>query len=698
MKRFFIFLGIAIFASVITFSLYLFQIQLLKSIDLKLRDVRFRLRKSIPSEKKVVIVAIDSKSINELGRFPWDRKLIAKLVANLKYYGVKTVAFDIVFSEVSNRESDKVLTNSLKSANNVILGYFFREEKEQPSERALDIFADKAAIENITVGNNVQKVPVIHMPYVELNIPLIAQNAKSFGFFNIFADKDGIIRNATLLILYDGDFYPSLPLAALSDYLNKKISLHIEEYGIDRVLIGKEKIPCNEAGSFALNYYGGYNAFTTISAVDVIKRKVKNPERLKNSLVFVGATEIGIADVRATPVNPVLPGVEIHATVASNFLQKFFLIRNSIVVFLESAFIFIFAIILGILLSLSKRTVSGLFFFIITFSGYSFSNMLIFKELEFNLSIVYPLISITLTYFFSEAYRNFVEERQSRFLKKAFSSYVSDKLVSQIIENPDLLKLGGQKKVITILFSDIRGFTTLSEKIPPEKLVELLNAYFTPMTNIIFKNNGTLDKYIGDAIMALFNVPVDVPDHAYYACLTSLEMIETLEKINISFKEKNLPEIDIGIGLNTGEAIIGNMGTDTRFDYTAIGDSVNLASRLEGTNKVFGTRIIASEFTFEHVKDRFKFRMLDKIRVKGKSEGVAIYELNDKLDNELIEKFNNAIENYFNRNFKKAYEIFSYLNKKFNDKASNLLMERCEHFIENPPDEDWDGVFVLKSK
>jgi adenylate cyclase len=697
MKRFIIFFSIALLCSAITFFLYLQQFNFLKSIDLKLRDVRFKVRKQIDSDKRVVIAAIDSKSINELGRFPWDRKLIAKLIDNLKYYGAKTVAFDVIFSESSNPESDKILSDSIKKAGNVILGYFFREEKEAPSYESLEILEEKAAIRKIHVGQGAKNIPVVNLPYVEVNIPCLAKSAQSFGFFNIFADRDGIIRNATLLSLFDGNLYPSLPLEALSKYFQKELSVSVEEYGIDSIKIDGEIIPSNEAGQFALNYYGGYNAFNQISAVDIIKKRV-NSNILKNSLVFVGATEIGISDVRATPVNPVLPGVEIHATVVSNFFQKFFLIRNSVVVFTESLFIFIFALLLGSFLGVFKKTFYSLVTLVVMLALYGFINMLLFKELFFNLSIIYPFISMSLTYFTSEAYRNFVEERQSRFLKKAFSSYVSDKLVGQIIENPDLLKLGGEKKYITMLFSDIRGFTTLSEQVTPEQLVELLNEYFTPMTNIVLKNNGTLDKYIGDAIMALFNVPVNVEEHEYFGCLTALEMIESLDKLNNDFKKKGFPAIDIGIGLNTGYAVVGNMGTDTRFDYTAIGDSVNLASRLEGTNKFFGTRIIVSEFTYEKVKDRFKFRMLDKIRVKGKVEGITIYELNNNLSAALINEFNIALEYYFKKNFYKASEIFKELFEKFNDKASKVLSERCDYYISQPPPESWDGVFVMTSK
>ena len=696
-KRFFIFFSIALCCSLFTFFLYLQQINILKSIDFKLRDVRFKVRTKVKSDKRVIIVAIDSKSINELGRFPWDRKIIAKLVDNLKYYGAKTVAFDVIFSETSNSQSDKTLSLSLKRADNVILGYFFREEKETPSDESLEFLEDKAAITNIHVGKNVKNIPVVNLPYVEVNIPLFARAASSFGFFNIFADRDGIIRNATLLALYDGNLYPSLPLEALSKYFNKKISVSVEEYGIDSIKIGSEKIPSNESGQFTLNYYGGYNVFNLVSAVDVIKKRVKS-DILKNSIVLVGATEIGISDVRATPVNPVLPGVEIHATVISNFLQKFFLIRNSIVVFTESGFIIIFALILGAFLGIFRKTFYSLLTFFILLICYSSVNMIMFKELHYNLSIIYPLISMSLTYFTSEAYRNFIEEKQSRFLKKAFSSYVSDKLVGQIIENPELLKLGGQKKEITILFSDIRSFTSLSEKLSPEKLVELLNAYFTPMTDLVLKHNGTLDKYIGDAIMALFNVPVNVENHEYYGCLTALEMIESLKKINTEFVRKGFPTIDIGIGINTGDAVVGNMGTDTRFDYTAIGDSVNLASRLEGINKFFGTKIIISEFTYLKVKDKFKIRMLDKIRVKGKDEGVRIYELNKNISEKLLSEFNEALHLYFTRNFKKASVIFQNLSNEFNDKASKVLYDRCEYYVSEPPPESWDGVFVMTSK
>ncbi len=696
-KRFSIFSLIGLLSGVIIFILYFSKVDYFKSIDLKLSDVRFKLVKSQPPDKRVIIIAIDSKSINELGRFPWNRDIIAKLIDSLEYYQVKTIAFDIVFSELSEQSYDAQLSNSIKNGGNVILGYFFREESEIPSSQNLEILENKAVITDVEIGKNVKKIPIPSLPNVELNIQEISENAESFGFFNIFPDRDGIIRNALLLSLFDGNIYPSLPIAALKHFTNQDIKIKIEDFGINSLSIGNRIIPSDEFGNLPVNFYGPQKSFPYISAVDVIKKRLED-NILKDSLVFIGATEIGIYDLRPTPVDSTLPGVEIHATVTSNFLQNNFLIRNGYVVSLETFFIFLFPLILSFYLSLTKRTFLGLLGYSVTMLCYTFINITIFKKFNFNINIISPALSLTLSYFISEAYRNLIEEKQSRFIKKAFSSYVSDKLVEQISKNPDLLKLGGEKREITILFSDIRGFTTLSEKTKPEQLVELLNEYFTPMTNITLANNGTLDKYIGDAIMAIFNAPMDVPDHTYYACKTALEMIENLAEVNKNFQKKGYPTIDIGIGLNTGEAIVGNMGTDRRFDYTAIGDSVNLASRLEGTNKVFGTRVIVSESTYNHVKDKFNFRMLDKIQVKGKHEGVTIYELNNHLADEIQKSYHKALNFYFERNFSEAFQLFNYLIDKYNDQASKTLSERCKYYIDTPPSDSWNGVFILKSK
>lgn len=634
-SRFFISLSIGIISGVIVLFLYSQRIDFLDSLDLKLKDTRFKLRDDIKPDKRVTIVAIDSKSINEFGRWPWDRKIIARLINNLKSYGAKTIAFDIVFSELSNPISDKAISGVIKSSGNVIAGYFFRHEKVTQSMESSESL-QSSKIKVMRMQGNVNEAALPTYPNVETNITLISKASVSSGFFNIIPDEDGIIRRANLLILFNGNIYPSLSLAALRHYLGSEIILDISSYfGVDRLIVENRRIPVDETGRLTLNYYGREGTFKTVPAVDVIKKKLDD-NFLKDALVFIGPTEIGIGEMKATPLDPVLPGVEIHATVASNVLQERYIIRDSKVIGLEIFFIIAFPMVLSIILSLIRKTVTALSCFIITLGLYFTLDYLIFKHYSLNTTLVFPAISITLSYLASEAYRNLVGERYSRFLKKAFSSYVSPDLVGEMIKNPDLLKLGGVKREITVLFSDIRDFTGISERLIPEDLVLLLNRYLDPMTHIVLKYKGTLDKYIGDAIMAVYNAPLSIENHPFLACKTALEMIEKLKEINSIFREEGLPEIAIGVGINTGDAVVGNMGTDVRFDYTAIGDTVNLASRLADLNKNYKTHIIVSESTVTRIRESglldsgeivLHFRELDLIKVRGKDKPVTIYEL-----------------------------------------------------------------------
>ncbi len=705
LHRLFVFSGIGIAAAILSVVIYAQKIDFFNSLDLKLKDVRFRTRGSIEPDKRVVIVAIDEKSINELGRWPWDRRVIAKLIENLNSYGAKTIAFDIIFSESSNPESDKALTDAIQKNGNVIAGYFFRSEGETPPKEAL-MLLEQSRVKIIKTIGNVSEVPVYSYPTVELNIPLIARSASSAGFFNIIPDTDGILRAANILMLYDGYVYPSLPLAALRHYMEREMVLEVANYGVDNLLIGSYRIPCDESGRLTLNYYGRQGIFRTIPAVDIIKKRLK-PGSLEDSLVFVGATEVGLSDLRATPVDPVLPGIEVHATVVSNALQNKLLIKDGRVIALDILFIIIFALMLTTSLSLVRRTLAALILFLAALGLYYITNHLVFKHYPLNTSVLFPLISITLSYLGSEAYRNLIEEKHSRFLKKAFTSYVSPALVGEIMKNPDMLKLGGEKRNITVLFSDIRGFTTISEKLTPEALVHLLNQYLGPMTDIVLQHRGTLDKYIGDAIMALYNAPLDVEDHPLQACKSALAMMEKLKDLNTDFKANGLPKVDIGIGINTGDVIVGNMGTDVRFDYTAMGDTVNLSSRLEGMNKIYKTHIIFTEFTLDKLKTlgllqqyagELRFRELDFIKVKGKDKPVTIYELSATMDGAVAKKFEEALMLYRKQSFKEALEIFERLDAENGDKTAGIFAERCAEFMESPPGADWDGVYVAKTK
>ncbi len=709
-NRTFVLAAICLAASLISLGLFAAKPDFLNSIELKLRDARFRTRGGLPPDSRVVVVAIDPKSVRELGRWPWDRKVIARLLERLKQYGARTVALDIVFSEPSDPASDNELAAAMRRDGNVAAGFFFRREKEGKKPVAAAVLRP-VRINMVKMENGAREAPVMAYPEAEANIPLIARAAASAGFFNIIQDRDGILRMATLVAAYRGDIYPSLPLSALRLYFHDDITLDVARYGVDGVLIGDRRVPADESGRLAINYYGGQGAFRTISAADVIKGRLEKDE-LKDALVFVGATETGISDVKTTPLDPVLPGVEVHATIASNILQGNFLVRDGRVIALEVLFIFLFPLALALLLRIAHRTVTALVLFLGVAGAYFMINNFLFARYFLDTGIIYPAISLGLTYLGSEAYRNFIEERQGRFLKKAFSSYVSPDLVSVIIKNPDMLKLGGEQRVITVLFSDIRGFTTLSEKMEPEPLVRLLNLYLRPMTDIILRHNGTLDKYIGDAIMAIFNAPLTIEGHPARACASAVEMLEKLKEVNAGFREMGLPELDIGIGINTGNVIVGNMGTDMRFDYTAIGDTVNLASRLEGMNKVYKTRIIVSESTrkgFLQAADTAvdatgigratpAFREVDLIKVKGKGDPVTIYELSTDMDRGLITGFEGGLALYRQQRFKEALLVFGGIEEKYKDGTSGVFGQRCREFIDKAPGPGWDGIYVAKTK
>ncbi|TAL27449.1 MAG: adenylate/guanylate cyclase domain-containing protein, partial [Nitrospirae bacterium] len=549
----------------------------------------------------------------------------------------------------------------------------------------------------IKIAEGVASVPVAQRPFVEADIPLIGRGALDFGFFNTDPDPDGPVRRSNLLMLYDGNIYPSLALKALRHYTGHEIILEIEAFGVASLRVGPMSIPSDESGRLTVNYYGGGGAITTLSAVDVIKKRLKK-EELKDKIVFVGATEIGIYDMRATPVGSVFPGVEIHATVASNALQNRFILRDGRIIAAEILCMILLPIALTLALSLARTSFIGMIAFIFAAAGYAVLNYSLFNVYSIDMSLLYPLSSTAIAFVSSEAYRNLVVEKKNRYLKKAFSSYVSPALVTEIIKNPDRLALGGEKKEITVLFSDIRGFTSISEKLAPDMLVLLLNEYLGPMTKVVLKNNGTLDKYIGDAIMAIYNAPLDVTDHPEKACRTALEMMAELKEVDARFKAKGMPSIDIGIGINTGHAVVGNMGADMRFDYTAIGDTVNLASRLEGQNKYYGTHIILSEFTAERVKGKFLVREIDLLRVVGKERPVAVFELMTDQSTVLAEKFSAVLSSYRTGNFQNALETFTKLAEEYNDPASRIYAERCREYLQTPPPSEWDGVYISRKK
>lgn len=690
--------------------LYLISPEFLSVIDMKSRDLMFKKRGVETPPSEVIIVAVDEKSVNELGRWPWSRTTIATLVESLA--PAKVVAFDMVFSESESVEADRALSKAISESGNVVLGYFFRNDStEVPDAISLDQHSRSTL--SLRYHSGVDSLegagsPIYKFKGIEPNINLIGKGASGFGSFNILPSKDGVYRSANMFYQYNDLIYPSLSIEAIKNYIDDDPLISVDEFGIEGFSFGNVSLPLDELGRITLNFYGPGGTFKTISAVDIIKGRVAVSE-YKDKMVFIGATEKAIYDIRVTPVDPLYPGVEVHATIAGSFLENRFLIQDAGSFLLDIIFILLFPLILAFFIAKTHKPYISLIVYISFIIAIISGTFYAFSDLQLVLGVIYPILAISITYIGLETYRNVVVENKSKYLKKAFSTYVSSQVVSEIIKDPDSLKLGGEKKEISVLFSDIRSFTTLAESMPPEDLVKLLNEYLSPMTEIVFKEEGTLDKYIGDAIMAIFNAPFDLPNHPVRACNCALHMIAKMPPLNDLWDKRAIGEVSIGIGINTGEAIVGNMGAKQRFDYTAIGDTVNLSSRLEGTNKIYGTNIIVSESTFKAVGGKlvdcqFIFRELDIIKVKGKNKPVSIFELLDFKSNEnkykgLNNMFARARVDYRKGKFKTAIKGFEEALTLFpNDNPSKLYIKRCNEYIATAPDKNWDGVYIATSK
>ena len=688
-----VFLAIAAFSALVGLVLYRETFPVVQQVDLRLKDARFALRGAQRPVAPVTVVAIDNRSIKELGRWPWPRELTARLITAVARQGARVVALDMVFSEPQGEAPDRALATSVADAGNVVMGYFFRSEPQPDNRQALEQLA-RSRVAFLRLAPSVEAVPLPSYEQVDANIPLLGKGAADFGYFNQLADTDGLYRSIPLLMLFRGDIYPSLALSAVSRYRGEPLQVGIELFGVASVKSGNLAIPVSEQGKFSLAYYGPGGTIPTVSAVDVMKGRLPGGA-LKGRLVFVGVTETAVADLRATPLDPNFPGVELHATFAANALEHRFLTRDGLTQGMEMAAMALLPFLLALLLAAVPGTVWGLAGFSLLSAGYLGMNFHLFSAQCLDLSIVYPLLPLVLTYLGGESYRNLVVERKGRHLRKAFSTYLSPDLVAAIAKNPDSLKLGGEKRDVSVLFSDIRGFTTLSEGLAPEELVTLLNRYLSPMTRIVMDERGTLDKFIGDAIMAFFNAPLEVPDHAARACRSALRMLEELARLNAELEAGGMPAIGIGIGIHTGEAVVGNMGADIRFDYTAIGDSVNLASRLEGLTKLYGVSVIVSDETRHRAEKGFSFREIDLVRVKGKKKPVAVYELMME-GSEVAGSFATALKRYRERDFEAALGIFEHLGA--NDSVSALYAGRCREFLAQPPAQGWDGVYVAQTK
>jgi len=735
-------LKITSFIIFIALAFYIGNVPFLQFMELKTLDLRMKSRGQQKPGNETVIAVVDEQSVKEIGRWPWSRSTVAKLVDALKADGAKAVGFDVVFAEPDQNsglqaitritqqarkegihtpgffhtltkervlaDTDAALAKSIEKAGNVTTGYFLHIGKAEVGHLSEE--QRKTSMENIASSRyqmvqtnaNLNEDLLIKAYAAESNIKQISAAAPVSGYFNAFPDEDGVVRWSPLVMKLGDDYYHSLAMGMLLQYFDwPTLTLKIGQ-GVEVIKLDTVEIPTDETGRMLINYMGPPKTFPHYSISDILHKRLP-PGLFKDKIVLVGATATGVYDLRVTPFSPVYPGVEIHANVIDNILHQNFLKHAIWTKGLDVISIVCFGFIMG--LSVPRlKALQGVLVCLGLLTVFVVANTYIFGHYNVWLNLIYPTLTMMTIYLGITVHRYVTEEREKKKIRGAFQYYLTASVINEMLKDPTKLKLGGDKKDLTVLFSDIRGFTTVSEKLTPEELVHLLNEYLTAMTDIVFKYDGLLDKYMGDAIMAVYGAPLDQPDHPLRACRTALDMIRALKKLQEKWAAEGRPQLNIGVGINTGEMVVGNMGSQMRFDYTVMGDSVNLGSRLEGINKEYGTNIVISEFTYAKVKDALLCRELDSVRVKGKKLPVKIYELlgtkEDTPQRELfLVQFNDGLARYKEMRWDDAISAFGKaLEIRAGDPPTEMYIKRCRELKEHPPEGEWDGVFTMTKK
>lgn len=718
-----------------------FELPLVQQIENIAYDMRVRLTVPNTVDSRIVIVDIDEASLAEVGRWPWGRDTIARLINTMfDTFMVGVVGFDVVFAEPDESsglrvldklgqgplkeipqyaqeldklrpslQNDRLFAEELKRGNPVVLGYYFKTDKDAPPSGALPapIFT-KEEMEQINITN----IPFVEAGSFGANLPELQNNTKSGGFFeNPLVDRDGVFRRVPLMQKYQGALYQSLAFsvarASLGDppitfgIANTSDGVGVE-YGMEWIGLGRTRIPVDEQAAVLVPYRGPQKSFPYVSAKDVLNGKA-NPETLFGALVLVGTTAPGLLDLRNTPVQSVYPGVEVHANIISGILDGRIKERPAYTFGIELVTLLFIGLVLTILLPILSplwtTLVTTLLMVLL-----AWGNLYMWQKANFVLPLASPLMLILTLFFYHMSYGFFVESRGKRQIAKMFGQYIPTELVEEMNKSGKEFTIGGESREMTVLFSDVRGFTTISEGLKPDELTRLMNAFLTPMTHVIHVNRGTIDKYMGDAIMAFWGAPMEDPRHAYHGITAGLYMVKKMYELKDEFRAKGWPELKIGVGLNTGSMNVGNMGSEFRMAYTVLGDAVNLGSRLEGLTKNYGVSLLVSEYTKAKAPE-FLYRELDRVRVKGKNEPVIIFEpviLASEASEELkqnLELFQKSLALYLKQDWDGAEKILKELVEREPERlVYKIYLERIEHFRMAPPGEDWDGVFTFTTK
>ena len=689
--------------------------------------------------EKVVIIDIDERSLTAEGRWPWPRAKLARMLERLfEEYEASIVGFDIVFAEADDSSGLKVLEDLAGDEFSALPAFRERLEEIRPELDYDTLFAQSVArypvvlgyYFNLGVGSEQETARIGALPEPVLgksvfrgknirflvadgygsNLEALNTNALGAGHFSQAPDPDGVVRRVPMLIKYEDGYYASLALEVIRQVLGGKpvepvfvdSPFDTRGYpGLEWLRVGRARIPVDAGGRSLVPYRGRQGSFAYVSATDVLNGTADD-SALRNKIVLVGTSAPGLLDLRTVPVQEAYPGVEVHANLISGILNGTVMQAPAYTVGAE----FVLLVVIGIGMILAGALLNPLNTTIFAVIG--ILAFLGFNQLIWSMGIVLPVASgilmVLIMFLLNMSYGYFVETRGKRQITGLFGQYVPPELVDEMAKAPTNYSLEAESRELTVLFSDVRGFTTLSEGLSPGDLADLMNQFLTPMTGIIHDNRGTIDKYMGDAIMAFWGAPLDDPSHARHALEAGMEMIDRLESINTEFNKRGWPAVRIGVGINTGLMNVGNMGSSFRMAYTVLGDAVNLGSRLEGLTKNYGVNVICSETTVAAVPD-YAYRELDRVRVKGKAKPVAIFEplcKREALDGSWkkeLKLYAETLRLYRAQEWDMAELNFMNLIKSSRSSALyEIYIERIKHFRHEPPARDWDGVFDHKTK
>ncbi len=662
----------------------------LDNLEFKSLDWRFRMRGAESLVSPVVVAAIDDNSLSTIGKWPWPRKIHGDLIDICRKAGAAAVVFDVLFLEPDRYDAsnDRILGEAIKKYGKVILPFDFKFETIEQTE-------------NNEKGDEIQKREMI----VEKDEPISqSRYARALGFVNAIPDDDGTLRKSILSYDYKGKTYYSLGVQSLAMVEGKS-----PEDLFENIHVIESNYYGNRTRQAWVNWRGPEELFVSHSCAEILDAEVPldwKKQWLGGKIVIVGSTALGLYDHYPTAFSPSFPGLYMHANVIDNLWsrQRTQDFLKPLSKTLTHVLIFLFAILVGAFISNFSATWGAVSTVALAAAFWTVGYFLMVKKFYY-IELVAPTISLVGSYIAVFFYRFIVEQREKAGIKKAFGVYVNPHVVDAIAKNPEALKLGGEQREMTVMFSDVAGFTTISEKLSPSELVQLLNLYLTAMTDTIMRLDGTVDKYEGDAIMAFWGAPLAQPAHAKMACLAVLENRERLKQLNVELKAKGMNELFARCGLNTGPMNVGNMGSSQKFNYTVMGDAVNLASRLEGANKQYGTMLMVSETTYAAAKDEIEVRELDLLRVKGKKLPIKVFELVSKKGGLTEEQkkafaiYDSALELYRKRDFKSALSKFGQVTEILpKDGPSETYSGRCNDYLKTPPPADWDGVFVMTTK